>query len=315
MISVLLLAATLSSPPPSAGPAAPAAAEAHPAGHAEGAPSAHADGEPAAAGEEHEAGHEGPAEILMHHVLDRPLPFFGHADYGGLHFGPTRHLLFFVIVSGLVLLMVRLAIRSYREGIPSGVGSAVEGVVVFIRDDIAEQNIGHDGRKFVPLLCSFFFFILIAALFGLIPGSATSTGNISVTMGLAVVSFAAMQYAGISKYGFVHHFTGMIPPGLPKWLVPIMIPVEIVGLFTKPMALMIRLFANMLAGHMVITVLLMLIPIMSAIHIAFGVVTIPISLGLALFVMLLEVLVAFIQAYIFTLLSAIFIGMFAHPAH
>jgi F-type H+-transporting ATPase subunit a len=191
----------------------------------------------------------------------------------------------------------------------------VEGLVLFIRDDIAVQNIGHDGRKFVPLLCSFFFFILIAALFGLLPFSATSTGNISVTMGLAVISFAAMQYAGISKYGVVHHFTGMIPPGLPIWLVPIMIPVEIVGLFTKPMALMIRLFANMLAGHMVITTLLMLIPIMAGIHFAFGAVTIPISLGLALFVMLLEVLVAFIQAYIFTLLSAIFIGMFAHPAH
>ena len=309
MILALAAAAALSSPPlPSPSAAAPHAQ------HAEGAPSAHPEAT-AGAEETSDAGHEGPAEILMHHVLDRPLAPAGHADYGGLHFEPTRHLLFFVIVSALVLLVVRLAIRSYRDRVPTGVGAAVEGLVLFIRDDIAEQNIGHDGRKFVPLLCSFFFFILIAALFGLIPFSATSTGNISVTMGLAVVSFAAMQYAGISKYGVVHHFTGMIPPGLPKWLVPIMIPVEIVGLFTKPMALMIRLFANMLAGHMVITVLLMLIPIMAAIHLAFGLVTIPISLGLALFVMLLEVLVAFIQAYIFTLLSAIFIGMFAHPAH
>ena len=323
MISILLLAAALSSPPPSpAGHAAPAVEEARPVAappeeHAQAAPTGHGDGAPAAHGEQAEgSGHEGPAEILMHHVLDRPLPV-GHFDYNGLHFEPTRHLLFLVIAAALVLLVVRLAIRSYREGgVPTGLGAAVEGLVLFIRDDIAEQNIGHeDGRKFVPLLCSFFFFILIAALFGLIPFSATSTGNISVTMGLAVISFAAMQYAGISKYGVVHHFTGMIPPGLPVWLVPIMIPVEIVGLFTKPMALMIRLFANMLAGHMVITVLLMLIPIMAGINFAFGAVTIPISLGLALFVMLLEVLVAFIQAYIFTLLSAIFIGMFAHPAH
>lgn len=297
MISTLLLALALSTPPPSPG-----------------VPTEHAEAATAARGEEADA-HGGPAEILMHHVLDRPLGF-GHLDYGGLHFEPTRHLIFLVVAAGLVLLVVRLAIRSYREGgVPTGLGAAVEGLVIFVRDDIAEQNIGHDGHKFVPLLCSFFFFILIAALFGLIPFSATSTGNISVTMGLAVISFAAMQYAGISKYGVVHHFTGMIPPGLPKWLVPIMIPVEIVGLFTKPMALMIRLFANMLAGHMVITVLLMLIPIMAGIHFAFGAVTIPISLGLALFVMMLEVLVAFIQAYIFTLLTAIFIGMFAHPAH
>jgi F-type H+-transporting ATPase subunit a len=306
MIPALILAAALSSPPPPGSPHPAATEQAHAAAEPQGAHAA--EGATAAHG-------EGPAEILMHHVLDRPLPFAAHTDVGGLHFEPTRHLLFFVIVSALVLLVVRLAIRSYRQGVPSGLGSAVESMVVFVRDEIALQNIGHDGRKFVPLLCSFFFFILIAALFGLIPFSATSTGNISVTMGLAVVSFAAMQYAGISKYGVVHHFTGMIPPGLPKWLVPIMVPVEIVGLFTKPMALMIRLFANMLAGHMVITVLLMLIPIMAAIHLAFGIVTIPISLGLALFVMLLEVLVAFIQAYIFTLLTAIFIGMFAHPAH
>jgi F-type H+-transporting ATPase subunit a len=107
----------------------------------------------------------------------------------------------------------------------------------------------------------------------------------------------------------------MVPPGLPVWLVPIMIPVEILGVFSKPFALMIRLFANMLAGHMVITALLLLIPLMSVISTAFGVAMIPVSVGLALFIDLLEILVAFIQAYIFTLLTAIFIGMYAHPAH
>jgi F-type H+-transporting ATPase subunit a len=145
--------------------------------------------------------------------------------------------------------------------------------------------------------------------------SATSTGNISVTLGLAFVSFCAMQYAGIRKYGVVGHFKNLVPPGLPMWLMPIMIPVEILGLFTKPFALMVRLFANMLAGHMVITVLLMLIPLMAAINTLFGLAVIPVSLVLALFIMLLELLVAVIQAYIFTLLTAIFIGMFAHPAH
>jgi len=283
----------------------------------EARPAAAPEHEGAAAGhteEKHEAAeHEGPAEILMHHVTDRPLGY--HFDVGPLHLEPTRHLLFFVLTSAVVLILVRLAIRSYREGIPTGIGAAVETLVVYVRDEIAEKNIGHDGAKYTPLLLSFFFFILIAALMGLLPFSATSTGNISVTLGLAVVAFMAMQFAGISKYGFVQHFKNMVPPGLPTWLLPIIIPVEMLGMFSKPFALMIRLFANMLAGHMVITTLLLLIPLMSSIGLLFGVPMIPISLALALFIMTLEILVAFIQAYVFTLLTSIFIGMSAHPAH
>jgi len=106
-----------------------------------------------------------------------------------------------------------------------------------------------------------------------------------------------------------------VPPGMPAWLLPIMIPVEILGLFSKPFALMIRLFANMLAGHMVITALLLLIPLMARITPVAGLLMMPVSIGLSLFIMILEVLVAFIQAYIFTLLTSIFIGMYAHPAH
>jgi len=247
------------------------------------------------------------AAILMHHVTD------------GVFLGifPSKHLVFFIGAALLVILFARLAIRSYRGGkIPTGLGAFVELIMVFIRDDIAEKNIGHgDGRKFTPLLCSFFFFILVAALLGLMPFAATSTGNLAVTLALATVSFIAQQYAGISKYGVVHHFAGLVPPGLPVWLLPIMIPVEIISVFTKPFALMIRLFANMLAGHMVITTLLLLIPLMAAVSTFFGVSMIPISLLLSLFIMLLEILVAFIQAYIFTLLTSIFIGMYAHPAH
>jgi len=271
----------------------------------------------AAHGAAHEA-HGGPAQVLMHHVLDQP--------WAGL---PSKHLAFFVLAALMVLLLVRVALRGYREGIPvgvrgapgwwarlgSGVGTFVEMIVLFIRDDIAEKNIGHDGRKYASLLCSFFFFILIAALLGLTPGSATSTGNIAVTGGLAAVSFLAQMYAGIAKYGVVRHFLGIVPPGLPAWLLPIMIPVEILSMFTKPFALMVRLFANMLAGHMVIATLLLLVPLMAGVQAVFGWGMIPISLALGLFIMLLEVLVAFIQAYIFTLLTSIFIGMYAHPAH
>jgi F-type H+-transporting ATPase subunit a len=220
-------------------------------------------------------------------------------------------------VAFVVIVVAQLSVRSYRGGrVPRGVGAAVESLVVFVRDEVAEPNIGHgDGRKFTPLLCSFFFFILVAALVGLIPKAATSTGNIAVTLALATVSFAAQQWAGISKYGIVGHFKSLVPPGMPLLLLPIMIPVEILGMFTKPFALTVRLFANMLAGHMVITTLLLLIPLMGQLHWLAGAAMTPISLVLAVFIMMLEVLVAFIQAYIFTLLSAIFIGMYAHPAH
>jgi F-type H+-transporting ATPase subunit a len=273
-------------------------------------PAAHGEG---AAAESESRAHGGPAEILMHHVVDVRLR---HLYVFGLDFGPTKHLAFFGGAALLVLVLIRLAMRSYRERVPRGLGAAVEALVVFVRDEIAEKNIGHeDGRKFTPLLLSFFFFILVAALLGLMPFSATSTGNISVTMGLALVAFFAMQWAGISKYGVVHHFAAMVPPGLPKWLLPIMIPVELLGMFSRPFALMVRLFANMLAGHMVIATLLLLIPLMAAVSTAFGILMIPISLLLGLFIMFLEILVAFIQAYIFTLLTSIFIGMSAHPSH
>jgi F-type H+-transporting ATPase subunit a len=321
MIAALVLAAALAGAQPPAHeptplPAAaehqtPAATEAHPEAAGRETAGHEAAGHGSAERETEE--HEGAAEILMHHVTDRSLGY--SFDVGPLHLAPTRHLLFFVLASAVVLVLVRLAIRSYREGIPTGIGTAVETLVVYVRDEIAEKNIGHDGPKYTPLLLSFFFFILIAALMGLLPFSSTSTGNISVTLGLAVVAFLAMQFAGISKYGLVHHYKNMVPSGLPAWLLPIIIPVEILGMFSKPFALMIRLFANMLAGHMVITTLLLLIPLMSAIGLLFGVPMIPISLVLALFIMILEVLVAFIQAYVFTLLTSIFIGMSAHPAH
>ena len=312
MTAALLLALALlqahepaTAPEPAASPAVEHAAPVS-GDHAAPVPGEHA----APATAEHGGDHDDPSAVLMHHVLDQPFAPFG------IYLGPSKHLVFFVLVALIVILLAQLARRQYKEGnVPTGLAAAMETLVVFVRDEIAEKNIGHDGRKFTPLLLSFFFFILIAALFGLLPFSATSTGNLAVTLALAVVSFLAGQWAGISKYGVVHHFVGLVPPGMPVWLLPIMIPVEILGLFSKPFALMIRLFANMLAGHMVITALLLLIPLMAKLTPAAGLAMAPVSLGLALFIMILEVLVAFIQAYIFTLLTSIFIGMYAHPAH
>jgi F-type H+-transporting ATPase subunit a len=290
-VVALALVAALAQPAPASQHATPA--EHAPADH--GAAAAH-----------------DPASIMMHHVVDER---WASLPVGPLDFGLTKHLFFFGVTALVLLLVVRIALRGYERGVPRGLAAAVEAMVLFVRDEIAEKNIGHDGRRFVPLLLSAFFFILTAAFLGLIPRSATATGNVSVTLGMATVSFLAMQYAGISKYGLVGHFKGLVPHGLPAFLLPIMIPIEILSMFTKPFALTVRLFANMLAGHMVITALLMLPALTAAISAAFGIAMIPISLALALFVMLLEVLVAFIQAFIFTLLTAIFIGMFAHPSH
>jgi F-type H+-transporting ATPase subunit a len=290
MMSALLLALLLQAAPEAGASPAPAVTRA-----AE-APASH----PA----------EDPSTVIMHHATDGPLKV-------GPFVLPSKHLVFLLLAAGLVVLLARVAVRSYKGGrVPRGIGAAVETLVLFIRDDVAEPNIGHgDGRKFTPLLCSFFSFILVAALLGLMPFAATSTGNLAVTMGLALVSFAAQQYAGISRYGVAGHFKNLIPSGLPAWMLPVMVPVEILSMLTKPFALMIRLFANMLAGHMVITTLLLLIALMGQISWLGGAAMAPVSILLSLFIMLLEILVAFIQAYIFTLLSAVFIGMYAHPAH
>lgn len=244
------------------------------------------------------------AAVLFHEVLDRPL--FGL---------PSRHFVFFVLAGLAVLLIARLALRGYRGGIPRGLAALVEALVLFVRDEIAVKMIGEDGRRFTPLLVSFFFFILVAALIGLLPFAAVSTGNLAVTMALAAVSFAAQQWAGISTHGLRGHLRHLVPPGLPFWLVPIMVPVEILGMLTKPFALMVRLFANMLAGHLVVATLFLLIPLLAGMKPLFGWAALPVSLALAVFVMVLELLVAFIQAYIFTLLTAIFIGLYADPAH
>jgi len=211
------------------------------------------------------------AALIFHEVLDRP--------FMGL---PSKHFVFFWITSILVLVLARLALRSYRGHVPHGVGTLVETFVVFVRDEVAVGSIGEEGRRFTPLLLSFFFLILIAALVGLLPFAAASTGNLAVTMALAVVSFGAQQWAGISRHGVRGHLRHLVPPGLPTWLLPLVVPVEVLGMFAKPFALMVRLFANMLAGHMVVTTLLLLIPTLAAVRPAFGWAAVPVSLSLAL---------------------------------
>jgi F-type H+-transporting ATPase subunit a len=204
-----------------------------------------------------------------------------------------------MIFAAIIGLLIFLSLaRSYkRTGIshPKGIQSFLEPVILFIRDDIAIPNLGHKYEKYMPYLLTIFFFILINNLMGLIPTpppfGAIVTGNIAITFILAACTFVVIQFSGNKMY-WRHVFA---TPGVPFWLLPIMIPVEIIGLFTKPFALMISLIS--------------LIFIFGSLMLA------PVSVLFVIFMDCLEVLVAFLQAYIFTLLSALFIGMAIQEEH
>src|SRR5476651_2359758 len=205
----------------------------------------------------------------------------------------------------LILILVFGSISSTykkREGkAPKGLQSFLEPVILFIRDDVARPNIGVKYERFMPLLLTIFFFILINNLFGIIPffpGGYNLTGNIAVTLTLAVIIFVVVNVNG-NKYYWKHIFL----PDVPFWILPIMWIVEIIGIFSKPGALMIRLFANMAAGHIVVLSLISLIFIFNTLWIA------PVSVAFAVFIDVIEVLVVFLQAYVFTMLSSLFIGM------
>ena len=159
------------------------------------------------------------------------------------------------------------------------------------------------------VMLTVFFFILSCNLLGLLPYAATATGNVNVTAALALLTFALTIGAGVRHNGLFGFFKSLIPQGLPAWLLPIMIPVELVSMFSRPFALCIRLFANMIAGHMIILVFLGIIILLKALWLA------PFSVAFAAAIYLLEIFIAFVQAFIFTLLSTLFISMAAHPQH
>ncbi len=217
-----------------------------------------------------------------------------------------------MMISAVLLLLVMIlgTNRNKSQLVPRGTSqNLLEMLVVFVRDELAIKNIGkEEGPRYTPYLLTAFFFILFMNLLGLFPWMATATGNLAVTVSLAVCTFILTQVAGIRAAGlggYLKHLTG----GVHWSLWPIMIPVEVLGLFTKPFALTVRLFANMLAGHIVIFFLLGLIFIMNSSAVAF--VSVPFAFG----IYLLELFVAFIQAYVFTMLSALFIGMSVAMGH
>ncbi|MGQ0645984.1 MAG: F0F1 ATP synthase subunit A [Gemmatimonadaceae bacterium] len=235
-----------------------------------------------------------------------------------LNFSPTKHVVFLFVgaflVSSLLILTARAHARHTHEvGRPRGFAAGIEAMVLYMRNEVILPNVGHHGNAFVPYLLTAFFFILTANLLGLIPYGSTTTGNISVTATLALVTFLVVEVAGMRALGLGYFNTIFywnkdlaLPVRILMFLV--MSPVEVFGKFTKPFALAIRLFANMTAGHIVVLAFIGLIFTFSSIVSAA-------PFAMAVGIMLLEIFVAFLQAFIFTLLSSVFIGQIREAHH
>ena len=273
-------------------------------------------------------------EMILHHLADSsewetPFGVVHLPQFAPIHLGPitldfsiTKHVLFMMIAAVLVALLLimagRDAAREHRAGAergPKGAANVVEAFILFLRDEVALRNIGHGGERYVPYVVTVFFFILFCNLLGLLPWGASPTGNISVTAALAIMTFIVVEVAGMKALGFKGYMNTIfyVPHGLPKPLVPVMLlimtPVEFLGKLTKPFALAIRLYANMTAGHAVVlalTGLLVMAGLANTLFLA------PAPILMAVAILILEVFVGFLQAYIFAMLSAVFIGLIRH---
>ena len=289
-------------------------------------------------------------ETIIHHVANSPIddPLIHLPTIAGINFSVTKHVFMLWLVAAILFVVITWVVRRYLKQerlIPSGFMNALEAVVEFVRDEIAQPNV---GKKWVttwtPLILTFFFFVLVANAIGLIPifdvlglldryvlhtaegsfvkrllhGGTTATGNYNVTAGLAVVTFGAIIVAGSLAHGFVKHWKNLVPHGLPLFVYPILIPIEVLGMFVRPFALTMRLAANMTAGHVAILAILSFVFLFAEM---FGRAIAGIGVGLAVSVPLatgilgLEIIVVLVQAYVFTLLSAVFIGMAVHAEH
>ena len=276
----------------------------------------------AAHGAEAPEGEEKAGDVIMHHILDSNVfafEPFGSINLpkivvGGFDISITKHVVMLWLVSALLLIVFSVVGGQYKNltprNAPKGLANAMEALVEFIRVDVAKSNIGHGYEKHLPYLLTVFFFILFCNLLGLIPYGATATGNVNVTLTLSIFTFFVTQIAAFKAHGvkgYLQHLTAGTHWSL--WI--IMVPIEIIGQFTKPFALTIRLFANMTAGHIIILSLIFISFILKSYIVAAAV-----SVPFAIFIDLLELFVAFLQAFVFTMLSALFIGLAtAHEGH
>ena len=271
---------------------------------------------------------------LMHHIVDAheiegPLGAAWHLpEWEPLHLGPlavnlspTKHVVFLLLAAVICGLVFTLAGRSARRRrvheAPSGFANAIEAMVLYFRDEVVRKNIGEGADRYTSYILTLFFFILTMNLLGLVPWGASATGNISVTAALAIVTFVVVEVSGFRALGPAGYARTIffVPHGIPGWMKPIMllvmIPVELVSKLTKPFALAVRLFANMTAGHTLILSLLGLIFIFA--ELTFGRWAVAgASVTATTLMMVLELFVAFLQAYIFAMLTAVFIGLIRH---
>ncbi|HEX9381879.1 MAG TPA: F0F1 ATP synthase subunit A [Gemmatimonadaceae bacterium] len=242
-----------------------------------------------------------------------------HIGRFALDISPTRHVVMLWIAALLCIVTTLLALRAHNRRTrlgraPSGFGNSLEAVVLYMRNEVILPNVGPHGNGYVPFLLTLFFFILFANLLGLIPYGATATGNISVTATLAIITFIVIEIAGMKAQGWGYINTIIFWPhdmslAMKLPITVILTPIEIIGKFTKPFALAIRLFANMVSGHVVLLALISLIFTFATWLL------VPVPIALALGISLLELFVAFLQAFIFTLLSSVFIGLIREGAH
>ena len=300
----------------------------------QGAHGAAADGH--GAGDHRVCTHHDPNDIITPHITDSncieipsfrapyaravPVwPFEHRLVVGGLDMTPTKHVAMLLLAALLTMGVLITAAQAHKRhshqiGRPKGFAAGIEAMVLFIRNEVAIPNLGgHGGYRYAPFILTLFFFILFANLLGLIPFGATATGNISVTATLAIITFLVIEFAGMRAQGV--HYLGTIF----YWnkdlnivmrilMFIIMTPVEIAGKISKPFALAIRLFANMTAGHIVVLALIGLIFTFASIVSAA-----PFLMAVA--IMMLELFVAFLQAFIFVFLTALFLGSLLHPEH
>ncbi len=271
-------------------------------------------------------------EMIMHHVTDSHvweapwgivhLPRWRPIHVGALtiDMSPTKHVVMMLIAAALLCIIMIWTARSThghpRERAPRGLANMMEAFVIFLRDEVALANIGHGGEKYVPYVLTLFFFVLFCNLLGLLPWMATPTANISVTATLAVLSLIIIEVTGFRTLGPRGYARTIFyaPPGMPRvgqaLMLVIMTPVELLGKLAKPFALAIRLFANMNAGHFVVLALIGLAVSAGAIGVFIVPWLAPIIMAVA--IMLLELFVAVLQAYIFAMLTSVFIGLIRH---
>jgi F-type H+-transporting ATPase subunit a len=291
-------------------------------------------------------------ENIIHHVSNSSLdhPLIQLPQIFGINMSVTKHVMMLWVVSILVVCAIVIPIRKYKnqdKAIPSGWMNVLELIVKFFRDSIIKPNIGSKySETWAPLILTLFFFILFANGIGLLPffdilgavnrfafhipasdnhnfinsllhGGVTATGNFNVTAGLAVITFFAIIIAGTRAHGFIHHWKNLVPTGLPWPVYIILIPIEIIGMFVRPFALTMRLAANMTGGHIAVLAILSFMAIFSEMFnsTATGLSLALFSIPMATAISGLEIIVVLVQAYVFTLLSAVFIGMAINVHH